>query len=191
MGLEPIDDSWPNLPLATEKGARIEFVPTPRNGGTSQGRRRLRHWLLKVMSVYPPFLGAGIRVVRISPDRRTFDVRMKLTFFNRNYVGTHFGGSLYAMCDPFFMLILIPALGPEYVVWDKAATIRFKRPGRGNVHATFHVPQERIDEIRRAADAGEKVEPVFKAEVVDEAGQVVVEVEKTLHVRRRAPEDAC
>ncbi len=166
-------------------------MPTERNGGTSQGRRRLRHWLLKGISVYPPFLGAGIRVVRISPDRRTFDVRMKLTFFNRNYVGTHFGGSLYAMCDPFFMLILIPALGPEYVVWDKAATIRFKRPGRGTVHATFHVPQQRIDEIRRGADAGEKVEPVFRAEVVDEAGQVVVEVEKTLHVRRRSPEDAC
>jgi acyl-coenzyme A thioesterase PaaI-like protein len=142
------------------------------------------------MSLYPPFLGAGIRVVRISPDRRTFEVRMKLTFLNRNYVGTHFGGSLYAMCDPFFMLILIPALGSDYVVWDKAATVRFKRPGRGTVRATFHIPQERIEEIRRAADAGGKVEPMFKAEVVDQEGQVVVEVEKVLHVRRRRPEEA-
>ena len=150
----------------------------------------MRNWLLSVMSLYPPFLGAGIRVVRISPDRHTFEVRMKLTFFNRNYVGTHFGGSLYAMCDPFFMLILIPALGPEYVVWDKAATIRFRRPGRGTVHATFHIPPERIEEIRRAAEAGEEVEPVFKAEVVGEDGQVVVEVEKLLHVRRRRPEEA-
>jgi acyl-coenzyme A thioesterase PaaI-like protein len=153
-------------------------------------RRRLRNSLLKMMSFYPPFLGAGIRVVRISPDRLTFEVRMKLTFFNRNYVGTHFGGSLYAMCDPFFMLILIPALGPDYVVWDKAATIRFRRPGRGTVRATFHIPQERIDEIRRAADAGEKVEPVFNAKVVGEDGEVVVEVEKVLHVRRRRPEEA-
>jgi acyl-coenzyme A thioesterase PaaI-like protein len=151
-------------------------------------RRSVRSWLLKVMSFYPPFLGAGIRVVRISADRRTFEVRMKLTFFNRNYVGTHFGGSLYAMCDPFFMLILIPALGPDYTVWDKAATIRFRRPGRGTVRATFHIAQERIEEIQRAADAGEKVEPVFKAEVMDEDGQVVVEVEKTLHVRRRPPD---
>jgi acyl-coenzyme A thioesterase PaaI-like protein len=153
-------------------------------------RRGVRSWLLKVMSFYPPFLGAGIRVVRISPDRRTFEVRMKLTLFNRNYVGTHFGGSLYAMCDPFFMLILIAALGPDYMVWDKAATIRFRRPGRGTVRATFHIPQERVEEIRRAADAGEKVEPVFKAEVVGEDGQVVVEVEKTLHVRRRRPGEA-
>jgi acyl-coenzyme A thioesterase PaaI-like protein len=164
-------------------------VATETKGGGGQVRRRLRDWLLKVMSFYPPFLGAGIRVVRISPDRRTFEVRMKLTFLNRNYVGTHFGGSLYAMCDPFFMLILIPALGSDYVVWDKGAIIRFKRPGRGTVRATFHISQERIEEIRRAADAGEKVEPVFKAEVVGEDGQVVVEVEKTLHVRRRRLEE--
>jgi acyl-coenzyme A thioesterase PaaI-like protein len=173
-----------------EKGARIGSVAAETKGGGGPVRRSLRNWLLKVMSFYPPFLGAGIRVVRISPDRRTFEVRMKLTFFNRNYVGTHFGGSLYAMCDPFFMLILIPALGPEYVVWDKGATIRFLRPGRGTVRATFDIPQERIEEIRRAADAGEKVEPVFKAEVVGEDGQVVVEVEKTLYVRRRRPEEA-
>src|SRR5512136_2999959 len=161
------------------------------DGASAAGRRGRRSWLLKVMNLYPPFLGAGIRVRRVGPDGRAFEVRMKLHFFNRNYVGTHFGGSLYAMCDPFFMLILIPALGPGYVVWDKAASIRFKRPGSGTVRATFHVPQERIDEIRRAADAGEKVEPVFRAEVVDEAGQTGVEVEKILHVRRRSPEEAC
>jgi acyl-coenzyme A thioesterase PaaI-like protein len=146
-------------------------------------RHDLRNWLLRVMNFYPPFLGAGIRVRRVDP--RTFTVRMKLSFLNRNYVGTHFGGSLYAMCDPFFMLILIPALGPDYVVWDKEATIRFRRPGRGTVRASFHIPKERIEEIRRAADAAEKVEPVFHAEVVDGNGNVVAEVEKTVHVRRR------
>lgn len=115
---------------------------------------------------------------------------MKLSFLNRNYVGAHFGGSPYAMCDPFFMLILIPALGPEYVVWDKEATIRFRRPGRGAVHAAFHVPPERIEEIRRVADAGEKVEPEFHADIVGEDGSVVVEVEKVLHVRRQGSEEA-
>jgi hypothetical protein len=142
-----------------------------------------------MMNLYPPFLGAGIRVRRGSDGRR-FDVRMKRTVLNRDYVGTHFGGSLYAMCDPFFMLILIAALGPEYVVWDKEATIRFRRPGRGTVHATFHIPRDRIEEIRRAADAGGKVEPVFNAEVVGDDGAVVVEVEKVLHVRRRRPKEA-
>ena len=116
--------------------------------------------LLRMLSFWPPYLGAGIRV-RPSADLRTFDVRMKLRSWNRNYVNTHFGGSLYSMCDPFFMLILIQALGRGYVVWDKAATIRFRRPGKGTVRATFHIPQERVEEIRAAADRGEKIEPVF------------------------------
>ena len=141
-------------------------------------------WRIRLLSLYPPYLGAGVRV-RPSPDLRTFEVRMTLRWWNRNYVGTHFGGSLYTMCDPFFMLILAEALGREYVVWDKAATIRFRRPGKGTVKAAFHIPQERIDEIRAAADANRKVEPVFTVEVVDEQEEVVAEVEKLLYVRRK------
>jgi acyl-coenzyme A thioesterase PaaI-like protein len=143
-----------------------------------------RRWLIRMLNLYPPYIGAGVRV-KASPDLRTFEVRMRLRWWNRNYVGTHFGGSLYTMCDPFFMLILIEALGHGYVVWDKKATIRFLRPGRGKVKATFHIPQEKIDEIRAAADAGNKVEPPFKVEVVDERGNVVAEVEKLLYVRRK------
>ena len=149
-----------------------------------RGRRPRTHWKIKAINLYPPFLGAGIRVRR-GPDGRSYDVRMKLSPFNRNFVGTHFGGSLYAMCDPFLMLILIPALGPDYVVWDKAAAIRFLRPGRGTVRASFHVPEERIEEIRRSADRDGKVEPVFTVRVVDGEGEAVAEVEKTLYVRRR------
>ena len=143
-----------------------------------------RRWLPLLLNLYPPYLGAGIRV-RASADRRTFEVRMGLRFWNRNYVGTHFGGSLYAMCDPFFMLILIEHLGRDYVVWDKAATIRFRRPGKGRVRATFHIPEERVAEIRAAADRDGKVEPVFRVDVVDGKGQVVAEVEKLLYVRRK------
>lgn len=138
--------------------------------------------LLRLLSVWPPYLGAGIRV-RPSEDLRTYEVRMKLHWWNRNYVNTHFGGSLYSMCDPYFMLILIEALGHGYIVWDKAATIRFRRPGKGTVRATFHIPQERIDEIRAAADRGEKVEPVFQVNILDEQGEVVAEVEKLLYIR--------
>jgi hypothetical protein len=141
-------------------------------------------WKIRLLSLYPPYLGAGVRV-RVSRDLRTYEVRMKLRWWNRNYVRTQFGGSLYSMCDPFFMLILMEALGRDYVVWDKAATIRFRRPGRGTVKATFQIPQERIDEIRAAADAERKVEPVFMVEIVDEQGEVVAEVEKLLYVRRK------
>ncbi|HTG32975.1 MAG TPA: DUF4442 domain-containing protein [Thermoanaerobaculia bacterium] len=151
-----------------------------------------RRWMIRLLSLYPPYLGAGVRV-KASPDLRTFEVRMKIHWWNRNYVGTQFGGSLYTMCDPFFMLILVEALGPGYVVWDKAASIRFLRPGRGTVHATFHIPLVKIEEIRASADARGKVEPVFHVAVLDDAGEVVAEVEKLLYVRTRdrlvKPED--
>ena len=139
-------------------------------------------WMIRLLSLYPPYLGAGVRV-KASPDLRTFEVRMKLRWWNRNYVGTQFGGSLYSMCDPFFMLALADALGRGYIVWDKAATIRFRRPGRGAVRATFHLSQEKIDEIRAAADTQGKVEPTFTVNVLSEEGEVVAEVEKLLYVR--------
>ena len=137
----------------------------------------------RLINFYPPLLGAGICIRQM--DELTTQVVMKLTPLNRNLVGTHFGGSLYAMCDPWFMLILMRALGPEYVVWDKAASIQFLQPGRGTVTATFHIPQERIDEIRLVADSGLKIEPTFMVDVVDTQGTVIAHVEKLLYVRRK------
>jgi acyl-coenzyme A thioesterase PaaI-like protein len=143
-----------------------------------------RRWLIRLLNLYPPYVGAGVRV-RSTPDLCTFDVRMKLHWWNRNYVGTHFGGSLYSMCDPYFMLILVEQLGRGYVVWDKAATIRFRRPGKGTVRAIFHISPEKVEEIRAAADRDGKIEPVFTVEVRDSAGNLVAEVEKLLYVRRQ------
>lgn len=144
--------------------------------------RRPRLDLVTLIRLWPPYLGAGIRVRH--PDAHTFVVRMKLHWWNRNYFGTHFGGSLYAMCDPFFALILARQLGKGYVVWDKAAAIRFVRPGRGTVTATFHLSPDEVESIRAAADAHGKIEPELTVEVVDESGTVVARVEKTLYVRR-------
>ncbi len=141
-----------------------------------------QRYALRLINLYPPFLGAGIRTRRIADG---FETSMRLRAYNRNYVGTHFGGSLYSMCDPFFMLYLMEKLGRGYIVWDKAATIRFRRPGRGRVRARFVIPPGRVEEIRRAADADGKTEPVFQAEVLDEAGEVVASVEKVLSVRRK------
>ena len=140
--------------------------------------------LLRAINIWPPFLGAGIRVTRLDPH--AIDVEMRLRRWNRNYVGTHFGGSLYSMTDPFFMLMLIDNLGPDYVVWDKAATIRFKKPGRGKVRAEFRLSREQVEGIRRAAAANGKAEPIFVVQVKDEAGEVVAEVEKVIYVKRKA-----
>jgi hypothetical protein len=146
--------------------------------------------LLRWMSLYPPFAGAGVRVRVARRDPLAFEVRLGLRWWNRNYLGTQFGGSLYTMCDPFYMLILIDALGPGFVVWDKAATIRFRRPGRGAVSARFEIAPERIEEIRREANAAGRAEPRFTASVLDAAGELVAEVEKVISVRPRSPASA-
>lgn len=144
------------------------------------------HRAFYALSLYPPFLGAGVRVVSVDPALRTFEVQMRLTTWNQNYVGTQFGGSLYAMCDPFFMLILMENLGPGYVIWDKAASIRFVKPGRGTMRARFHIPGERIEELRRQVDAAGTLEAQFEAEVRSEEGETVARVEKVVHLRRKA-----
>jgi len=156
--------------------------------GGSKSPAHLRRWI----NLWPPFLGMGIRIVRIAPDMKAVDVEMKLRFWNANYVGTHFGGSLFAMTDPFFMLMLMANLGRDYIVWDKAATIRYRKPGKGTVRAEFRLSDSQIDDIREKLNTLPKYQPVFSVEVKNEAGIVIAEVEKLLHVRKKqaaAPEE--
>jgi len=140
----------------------------------------------RILNLWPPFLGAGIRVARMDRGWREIDVEMKLRRWNRNYVGTHYGGSLYSMTDPWLMLMLIENLGRDYVVWDKAANIRFRRPGRSVVRAQFRLSDEQIQEIRDALRDQEKIDRTFTVEVKDEAGTVIAEVQKVIHVKRKA-----
>jgi len=147
---------------------------------------RTRARVFRALRFFPPFLGARIRIEDVSPDLRRFDVAMRLSRLNANYVGTHFGGSLYAMCDPWFMLILIENLGPGYVVWDKRATIHFTKPGRGTVRARFEIDAEEIERLRAQVDAAGKIEPQFVARVLDEQGDTVALVEKVVYIRKKA-----
>lgn len=144
-------------------------------------KRHIRWW----MNLWPPFLGAGIRVTRLDPGWKAIDVEMKLRFFNRNYVGTHYGGSLYSMTDPFYMLMLIENLGHEYSVWDKSASIRFRRPARGRVKTEFRISDQHLSEILRQLETAEKVERTYTVEVRDDSGEVVAQVEKVVQVRRK------
>ncbi|PYC05373.1 tetrameric acyl-CoA thioesterase [Pseudomonas koreensis] len=144
------------------------------------GKARLMRW---VMTFYPPYLGAGVRVRHISDDFRDVQVSMGLGWYNRNYVGTQFGGSLYSMVDPFFMLMLMENLGPKYIVWDKAADIDFIAPGKGAVFARFNIDQTLLDEIRRQTANGEKYLPQLQVDIHDGAGNLVARVGKILYVR--------
>jgi len=140
-------------------------------------------WLRRGMGWWPPFLGAGIRVKRFADDFREAVVELRLGRFNRNYVGTHFGGSLYAMCDPFYMVMLLHNLGGDYLVWDKEGRIEYLAPGRGTVSAHFVLSEARVAGIRAQAAGGERVLPEFEVDVTDESGVLVARVYKTLYVR--------
>ena len=134
-----------------------------------------------MFNLYPPLLGAGIRITRIQPDWKEVDVEMRLRRWNANYVGTHYGGSLYSMADPFYMVMLINILGRDYIVWDKSASIRFRRPGRGAVYAKYRISDDQVAEIRGALTKEEKIEREFAVDVKDDAGEVIAEVKKLLH----------
>jgi acyl-coenzyme A thioesterase PaaI-like protein len=141
--------------------------------------------LRRRVNLWPPFLGAGIRVTHIAADMKAVDVEMKLRWWNANYVGTHFGGSLFAMTDAFYMLMLMHHLGDEYIVWDKAASIRYRKPGRGTVRAEFRLSDAQIDDIRGKLKSLPKYEPVFPVAVKDEQGVVIAEVERLVYVRKK------
>jgi len=148
--------------------------------------KRLFKQNLKLMfNLWPPLMGAGIRITRIQQDWKEVDVEMKLRRWNANYVGTHYGGSLYSITDPFYMVMFIEILGRDYIVWDKSASIRFRRPGRGTVFAKFRITDEQIAEIREALKTEEKIDREFSVDVKSGDGEVIAEVKKLLQFRMK------
>ncbi|MFZ4714921.1 MAG: DUF4442 domain-containing protein [Bacteriovoracaceae bacterium] len=139
----------------------------------------------RLINIYPPYLGAGIKVSRIAPDHRSCRVEMGLSFYNRNYVGTQFGGSLYSMVDPWYMLMLMKNLGKGYIVWDKAATIRFKKPGKGKVVADFVINETDINDILDTLKTAPKMDKVFTVIIKDMEGNTVAEVDKTIYIKKK------
>lgn len=138
-----------------------------------------------VFHLFPAYRGTGGRVRYVSDDFREIRVDVPLNWRTRNYVGTIFGGSLYAAVDPFFMIMLIEILGPDYIVWDKAATIRFLKPGRSTLHARFLVSAGETDEIRRRLESERSIDRVYSVELRDDSGVCHAVVDKTVYVRRR------
>ena len=136
-------------------------------------------------NLFPAYRGSGARVTYISSDFREARVRLPLTWRSRNAVGTIFGGSMYAEVDPLYMILLMHSLGREYVVWDKAASIRFRKPGRSTLFAQFLVEDAELDAIRAATAGGESVDLTYNVDLVDADGVVHAAVEKVIYVRRK------
>jgi acyl-coenzyme A thioesterase PaaI-like protein len=150
------------------------------------GARTLR----RVMNLWPPFLFGGVHVHRIADDWRSAEVHLRSRPWNRNYVGVHFGGNLFSMTDPFWMLLTLNALGPDYIVWDKAGEIEFVKPGRGTVVARFRLDDGTLDEIRAATADGDKHLRWMQTEVLDAQGDIVARVRKQLYIRRKRARDS-
>lgn len=141
--------------------------------------------LRRGLNLWPPFLAASVHVDRISADFREFDVSLRMRPWSRNYVGTQFGGSLFAMCDPWWMLGALRCLGDEYIVWDKAGEIDFVSPGRTDVRTSIRITDELLDEIRAATADGSKYLVWCDNDVVAEDGTLVARYRKQLYVRRK------
>lgn len=157
-----------------------------------QSHSRLQSWAIRhpkafrhFLNLVPAFRGTGARVTFIADDWSEMRVRIPLSWRTRNYVGTIFGGSLYAGMDPHFMFMLMHRLGPDYLVWDKAASIRFRRPGRSQLTAVCRMPQEEVDEVRRLLETQEKVDRTYTVDLVDRDGVAHATVEKVVNVRKR------
>ncbi len=136
-------------------------------------------WLL---NSWPPFWAAGIRVVEISDDWGYVKVRLRKYWFNRNYVNVHYGGSLFSMTDPFYMLMIMQKLGKAYIVWDKTAEIKFIKPGRKDVYAEFRVSDQQISDYKQQLLTQDKIEPEFEIEIIDIEDNLISKVVKKLHI---------
>ncbi|MFT4198873.1 MAG: DUF4442 domain-containing protein [Pseudoxanthomonas sp.] len=142
------------------------------------------------LNLWPPFLCTGIRVTSLAPDYSHAAVELRMRPWNRNYVGTHFGGSLFAMTDPFWMLLLMQQLGRDHYVWDKAAAIEFVKPGRGTVGTRFDLDPAIVAGLRTQAAGGDKVLHWFESDITDAQGELVARVRKQVYLRLKPRERA-
>lgn len=137
----------------------------------------------RLVNLWPPFLVNAIHIVSLADDWSRAHVRLKLRPWNRNYVRTQFGGNLFAMADPFWMLLVMHQLGRDYYVWDQAGSIEFLAPGRETVHARFELAPDVVAALRQAAAGGDKVLHWFETDITTASGEIVARVRKQVYVR--------
>ncbi|WP_086929797.1 DUF4442 domain-containing protein [Agarilytica rhodophyticola] len=142
-------------------------------------------WAKFFLSLYPPYIGAGIRIDFVRDDWKEIHASMKMHWYNRNAFGTHFGGSLYSMVDPQYLLMLLHLLGKDYIVWDKSADINFVKPGKGTLKAKFLITDKDLEDIKKNTADNQKYLPNFYVRVFDEDNDTVAEINKTVYVRKK------
>ena len=141
---------------------------------------------IKMINWYPPYIGAGIKLKKVNRDKTRMEVELRKTWFNKNLFGTHFGGSLYSMCDPFYVFIVHNYLGKGYVVWDKSAEIKFIKPGTGKVRAIFEISQEKLLQLKGEVDSAGKHTTIFETVITNESDELVAKVRKEIYMRKKS-----
>ena len=138
------------------------------------------------LNIWPPLLFSGIRVTHIAEDFKAVSVELRQKWYNKNVVGVHFGGSIFAMTDPFFMFMLMNNLNKDYTVWDRAGSIDFIKPGKGTIKADFVLTDEMLKDIKsNTIGDGSKYTPTYGVDIVNAQGDIVAHVKKTMHIRKR------
>lgn len=137
------------------------------------------------VNITPAYRGTGARVTYISDGFRNVKIRLPLNWRTRNVSGTIFGGSIYASADPVYMLMLIKILGPGYIVWDKAANIKFLKPGRTTLRAEFKISDEEIETIKKLLETSVSIDRYYLVEMIDESGTVCASIEKTVYIKKK------
>jgi acyl-coenzyme A thioesterase PaaI-like protein len=143
---------------------------------------RLMRW---GFNFFPVYRRTGARITYISADWHEVRISLPLNWTTRNYVGTIFGGSMYGAVDPIYMVMLIKMLGPQYIVWDKAASIQFKNPGRSTLYAKFKIEDQELAAIREELKTKDKLDRVYRVELSDKEGTICALVEKTIHFKKK------
>ena len=146
----------------------------------------MKKYLFYLWNFWPPFLGAGIKVDKVATDMTYARMRLKKRFWNRNMVGTQYGGSIYSMVDPIYMAMLLTNLRKEYIVWDKSASVRFKKPGKTDLTAEFKLTPDDLSDIKKRLETEPKIDWERQIQVLDSQGEVVAEVSKVIHIRKKS-----
>ena len=146
----------------------------------------MKKYLFYLWNFWPPFWGAGIKVDHVAADMTHARMRLKRRFWNRNMVGTQYGGSIYSMVDPIYMAMLLTHLRKEYIVWDKSASIRFKKPGKTDLIADFKLTFDDLIDIKKRLETEPKIDWERQVQILDTQGEVVAEVSKVIHIRKKS-----
>lgn len=165
--------------------AKLSDVPLPTSLPTWSQLLSSPAAVRAAMRFWPPYAAAGIRLVELADDYSSAVVELRLRPWTANFVGTAFGGSLFAMADPWWMLLMMRRLGPDYVVWDKAGEIDFHAPGRADVRLRVEVTDAMVEQVRAAAAGGQKVLQWYAADIVTADGTRVATVRKQLYIREK------